>query len=54
MNIMTKVLFAGVLILAVLSCDTQKQELFKPHVVYKSGKLIVTQISENFFVHLTF
>ncbi len=36
------------------SCVSQKMESFKPKVVYKSDKLIVTQVSENCFQHTSF
>ncbi len=38
----------------IVSCNTQKQLTFKSKRVYKSKKLIIKQISENTFQHISF
>ncbi|MBK7381239.1 MAG: subclass B1 metallo-beta-lactamase [Ignavibacteriales bacterium] len=38
----------------VLNCGSQKQEEFKSKEVYKSNDLVITQITENSFVHTSF
>jgi len=43
-----------VISLTILNCSSQKQIEFKPKEVYKSNDLIVTQITENSFVHISF
>ena len=40
--------------LTIINCSSQKLEAFKPKEVYKSNDLIVTQITENSFVHTSF
>jgi metallo-beta-lactamase class B len=40
--------------LTILNCSTQKPEAFIPKEIYKSEDLIVTQITENCFVHISF
>lgn len=37
-----------------LSCNSQKQDTFKPKEVYKSNDLIITQIANNSFQHISF
>ncbi len=43
-----------VISLTILNCSSQKQIEFKPKEVYKSNDLIVRQITENSFVHISF
>lgn len=38
----------------VLNCGSQKLDAFKSKEVYKSNDLVITQISENSFVHTSF
>ena len=38
----------------VLNCGFQKQDAFKSEEVYKSNDLVITQITENSFVHTSF
>ncbi len=40
--------------ITILNCSAQKQIEFKPKEVYISSDLIVTQITENSFVHVSF
>lgn len=40
--------------LTVVNCSSQAQIEFKPKEVYKSNDLIVTQVTENCFVHTSF
>ena len=53
-----KTIIKTLLIIAIsitnLNCNTRKQDTFKPKEVYKSNDLIVTQISENSFVHTSY
>lgn len=53
-----KVVINALIIIAVaainLNCSVQKSISYKPKVVYKSGSLIVTQVSENAFVHTSY
>ena len=43
------------LILAfVLNCNSRNLTNFKPNIIYQTEKLIITQISENSFVHTSF
>ena len=54
MKIIVKILVLVVISLINFNCSTQKQEPFKPKEVYKSTKLIITQITENSFEHTSF
>lgn len=38
----------------LLNCGSQKQDAFKSKEVYKSNDLVITQITENSFVHTSF
>jgi len=38
----------------VLNCGIQKQDAFRSKEVYKSNDLVITQITENSFVHTSF
>lgn len=38
----------------VLNCGSEKQDAFKSKEVYKSNDLVITQITENSFVHTSF
>ncbi len=38
----------------VISCNLQNKDSFKAKEVYKSGSLIITQVSENAFIHTSF
>lgn len=49
-----KTLLMSVALLATLSCSAQKKSPFKAKEVYKSKELLITQISENAFVHTSF
>ncbi|PKL87187.1 MAG: subclass B1 metallo-beta-lactamase [Ignavibacteriae bacterium HGW-Ignavibacteriae-2] len=49
-----KILLIIVISIANLNCSSQKHAAFKPEEVYKSNDLIITQISENSFVHISF
>lgn len=56
-NQMTRsVSFFFLLLIAVffIGCSARKQQAFKPKEIHKSGNLIITQISENAFVHVSF
>ncbi|WP_306350896.1 subclass B1 metallo-beta-lactamase [Flavobacterium sp. '19STA2R22 D10 B1'] len=51
--IIKMVLVIGILV-TNLNCSSKKEEPFKSKEVYKSKDLIVTQIAENSFVHISF
>nr|ALG03681.1 beta-lactamase [uncultured bacterium] len=53
MKTITKTLLI-IITLTIINCNAQKLESFKPKEVYKSNDLIVTQITENSFVHTSF
>lgn len=38
----------------ITNCSNQKHLAFKPHKLYKSQNLIITQISENTFLHVSY
>lgn len=40
--------------IANYNCSSPKKDVFTPKEIYKSGNLIITQISENAFEHTTF
>lgn len=52
MKAITKILFITVLSLVTLSTFAQKK--FKPKEIYKTSSLVITQISENAFKHVSF
>jgi metallo-beta-lactamase class B len=54
MKIIIKTLLIFVISITILYCSSQKQDAFKPKEVYKSNDLIITQITENSFVHTSF
>ena len=40
--------------LLFINCSSKKSEAFQPKEVYKSNDLIITQVSQNAFVHTSF
>ncbi|MEV4886405.1 subclass B1 metallo-beta-lactamase [Chitinophaga ginsengisegetis] len=54
MKVAIKTLLIIVFSVTILHCYAQKNNPFKPKVVYKSDDLIVTQISKNAFEHTSF
>jgi len=40
--------------LLFINCSSKKSDVFQPKEVYKSNDLIITQVSENAFVHTSF
>jgi metallo-beta-lactamase class B len=54
MKIIIETLFVIVILITNLNCSSNKQEAFRSEEVYKSENLIITQISENAFVHTSF
>jgi metallo-beta-lactamase class B len=50
----TKMLLILVISLFNITCSSQKRDTFKPKEVYKSKDLIVLQIAENSFKHISF
>lgn len=54
MKILKNNIFTILISLTILNCSSQKQIEVKPKEVYKSNDLIVTQITENSYVHISF
>lgn len=54
MKVTIKTLLIIVFALTILNCNAQKKHVFQPKIVYKSDDLIITQISENAFEHVSF
>jgi metallo-beta-lactamase class B len=54
MKIIIKTLLIFVISITILNCSSQKQDAFNSKEVYKSKDLIVTQITENSFIHTSF
>lgn len=50
-----KIYLSLVLIVVIVSdCSPGKQEIFKPKEVYKSGDLIITQVTGHSFIHTSY
>jgi metallo-beta-lactamase class B len=54
MKVIIKTLLIVILVLTILNCSAQKTDSFQPKEIYKSDKLIVTQITQNAFEHTSF
>ena len=54
MKILANILLIILISLTLINCSSQKQIAFKPKEVYKSNDLIVTQITENCYIHTSF
>jgi metallo-beta-lactamase class B len=54
MNRTIKFLFFSLIPLLMFSCSTGEKVSFKPKKIYNSKDLIITQISENAFVHVSY
>lgn len=54
MKITVKFILIILFSFSVLSCSSQKKEDFKAREIYKSKDLLITQISENSFIHTSF
>lgn len=54
MEITIKSLFIILFSFAIISCGPQKTDPFKAKEIYKSENLIITQISENSFIHTSY
>jgi metallo-beta-lactamase class B len=54
MKIITNILIIILISLTIINCSSQKQIAFKPKEIYKSNDLIVTQITENCYIHTSF
>ncbi|MCO5238383.1 subclass B1 metallo-beta-lactamase [Chryseobacterium arthrosphaerae] len=54
MNIFIKTLFIILCFTIFSSCSSQKKIDFKPKGIYKTNDLVVTQISENAFTHISY
>lgn len=54
MIVFIKNIFIILFSLTIMSCSTQRKENFKAKEIYKSENLIITQISENSYIHTSF
>ncbi|MEN5306762.1 CHM family subclass B1 metallo-beta-lactamase [Chryseobacterium cucumeris] len=54
MNFISKNILVILFSLIMLSCSTQSKNSFKAKKIYESKTLIITQISENSFIHTSF
>lgn len=54
MKAITKTLLITVLSLVILGAFAQKNVKFQPKEIYKTSSLVITQISENTFKHVSF
>ena len=54
MKFIIKTLLLIVISLTIINCSFQKVEAFTPKEIYRSNDLIITQITENSFVHISF
>ncbi|WFB69443.1 CHM family subclass B1 metallo-beta-lactamase [Chryseobacterium sp. WX] len=54
MNFISKNILVILFSLIMLSCSTQSKNSFKAKKIYESKTLIITQISENCFIHTSF
>ena len=54
MNKIIKYLLVIVISTTLLNCSSTKHSAFKPKEIYKTDNLIVTQISENSFIHISY
>ncbi len=54
MNIFIKSILIVVFSTILLNCSSTKHLVFKPKEIYKTNNLIVTQISENSFTHISY
>ena len=54
MKLIIKAILMGFLSILTLSCNTLKQQNFKPKEVYKTKDLIITQIAPNSFQHTSY
>ena len=54
MKFIIKTLLLIVISLTIINCSFQKVEAFIPKEIYRSNDLIITQITENSFVHISF
>ncbi len=54
MKIIINTFLIIVISVTILNCSSHKRDEFKPKEVYKSNDLIITQIAENSFIHISF
>jgi metallo-beta-lactamase class B len=54
MKAITKILLVSAISLIALNSFAQKKVKFKPKEIYKTSSLVITQISENAFKHVSF
>lgn len=54
MKVIVNALLLIAISIATINCSSQKQLTFKPKVIYKTSDLVITQVSENSFVHTSY
>lgn len=54
MKFIIKTLLIIIISIPTLNCSAQQQDAFKPKELYRSDDLIVTQIAENSFEHISY
>lgn len=54
MKINIKILLTIIISIISLNCVSQKRNVFEPKVIFKSNDLIIIQISQNSFQHISF
>jgi len=54
MKVIIKTLLIVIISIINLNCSGQKRDAFQPREVYKSNDLMVTQIAENSFEHISY
>lgn len=54
MIVILKVIPTVLILFIISTCYSQERDLFKPDIIYESENLIITQISENAFIHTSY
>lgn len=54
MNIFIKYFLIIIFSTAITNCSSTKTLVFKPKEIYRTNNLIITQISENTFIHTSY
>jgi metallo-beta-lactamase class B len=54
MKIISKNIFFILFSIIIISCGSQKKDNFNAKEIYKSNSLVITQISQNAFIHTSF
>lgn len=54
MKLIGKLLIIAIVSITVSGCNDQQQSIFEPKIVYQSDDLVVTQITENAYQHISY